>query len=67
MLVSHFIDILSKEQGLEKKIFSQQAHDKLNSYPWTGNIRELRNVVERLLILGGDPISSDDIVQFAPK
>jgi len=67
LLVSHFIDILSKEQGLEKKIFSQQAHDKLNSYPWTGNIRELRNVVERLLILGGDPISSDDIVQFAPK
>jgi len=67
LLVSHFIDILSKEQGLEKKIFSQQAHDKLNSYPWTGNIRELRNVVERLLILGGDPISSDDIIQFAPK
>ena len=67
LLVSHFIDILSKEQGLEKKTFSQQAHAKLNSYPWTGNIRELRNVVERLLILGGDPINSDDIVQFAPK
>ena len=67
MLVSHFVDILSREQGLEKKVFSNKAYTKLNSYPWTGNIRELRNVVERLLILGGDPISSEDIMQFAPK
>ena len=66
-LVSHFVDILSREQGLEKKVFSNKAYTKLNSYPWTGNIRELRNVVERLLILGGDPISSEDIMQFAPK
>ena len=67
LLVSHFVDILSGEQGLEKKVFSNKAYTKLNSYPWTGNIRELRNVVERLLILGGDPISSEDIMQFAPK
>jgi DNA-binding NtrC family response regulator len=67
LLVSHFVDILSREQGLEKKVFSNRAHAKLNSYHWTGNIRELRNVVERLLILGGDPISSEDIMQFAPK
>jgi DNA-binding NtrC family response regulator len=67
LLVSHFVDILSREQGLEKKVFSDKAYIKLNSYPWTGNIRELRNVVERLLILGGDPISSEDIMQFAPK
>ena len=67
LLVSHFVDILSREQGLEKKVFSDKAYTKLNSYPWTGNIRELRNVVERLLILGGDPISSEDIMQFAPK
>ena len=67
LLVSHFVDILSREQGLEKKFFSNKAYTKLNSYPWTGNIRELRNVVERLLILGGDPISSEDIMQFAPK
>jgi DNA-binding NtrC family response regulator len=52
---------------LRKKVFSNRAHAKLISYPWTGNIRELRNVVERLLILGGDPISSEDIMQFAPK
>ena len=67
LLVSHFVDLLSKEQGLEKKSFSEGAFAKLDAYPWTGNIRELRNVVERLLILGDNPISADYIVQFAPK
>ena len=67
LLVSHFVDLLSKEQGLEKKSFSDGAYTKLNAYPWTGNVRELRNVVERLLILGENPISSENIVQFAPK
>jgi DNA-binding NtrC family response regulator len=67
LLVSHFVDLLSKEQGLEKKSFSEGAFAKLDAYPWTGNIRELRNVVERLLILGDNPISADNIVQFAPK
>ena len=67
LLVSHFVDLLSKEQGLEKKSFSDGAYSKLNAYPWTGNVRELRNVVERLLILGENPISSENIVQFAPK
>jgi DNA-binding NtrC family response regulator len=67
LLVSHFVDLLSKEQGLEKKSFSDGAYFKLNAYTWTGNVRELRNVVERLLILGENPISSENIVQFAPK
>lgn len=67
LLIEHFVDVLSKEQGLEKKQFTEAAYVKLNSYPWTGNVRELRNVVERLLILGEDPISSENIVQFAPK
>jgi DNA-binding NtrC family response regulator len=67
LLVSHFVDLLSKEQGLEKKSFSDGAYFKLNAYPWTGNVRELRNMVERLLILGENPISSENIVQFAPK
>jgi len=67
LLIEHFVDVLSKEQGLEKKEFTEAAYVKLNSYPWTGNVRELRNVVERLLILGEDPISSENIVQFAPK
>lgn len=67
LLVSHFVDLLSKEQGLEKKSFSEGAYAKLDAYPWTGNVRELRNVVERLLILGENPINADNIVQFAPK
>jgi DNA-binding NtrC family response regulator len=67
LLVSHFVDLLSKEQGLEKKSFSDGAYFKLNAYPWTGNVRELRNMVERLLILGENPISSENILQFAPK
>ena len=67
LLVSYFTELLAKEQGLEQKTFSDEALKKLSSYPWTGNIRELRNVVERLLILGDNPISSENITQFAPK
>jgi len=67
LLVSYFTELLAKEQGLEQKTFSDKALKKLSSYPWTGNIRELRNVVERLLILGDNPISAENITQFAPK
>lgn len=67
LLVSYFTELLAKEQGLEQKTFSDEVLKKLSSYPWTGNIRELRNVVERLLILGDNPISAENITQFAPK
>ncbi|MDA0794189.1 MAG: sigma-54 dependent transcriptional regulator [Bacteroidetes bacterium] len=67
LLITHFVSALSKEQGLEVKSFSEGALKKLGNYPWTGNVRELRNVVERLLILGDDPISPENIDQFAPK
>ena len=67
LLVSYFTELLAKEQGLEQKTFSHEALKKLSSYPWTGNIRELRNVVERLLILGDNPSSAENITQFAPK
>ena len=40
---------------------------KLQEYPWTGNIRELRNVIERLMILGDNPITKKNIEQFASK
>jgi DNA-binding NtrC family response regulator len=49
-----------------KKIDSE-AYDLLKQYSWSGNIRELRNVIERLMILGDDPITKKNIVQFAPK
>ena len=66
-MVDHFVKDLSREQGLEIKIFDSKAIESLKNYPWSGNIRELRNVIERLLILGNDPITKDDIVQFASK
>ena len=67
VLTEHFVELLSKEQGLEKKEFSPKALEKLDNYPWTGNVRELRNVVERLMILGENPITAENIDQFAPK
>ena len=67
LLTKHFINALVEEQGLEFKCFSQKALEKLSDYPWTGNVRELRNVVERLMILGDNPISSENIIQFASK
>ena len=55
------------EQGLDPKSFSKKAMDRLMEYPWTGNIRELRNVIERLMILASNPVTDKDIDQFAAK
>jgi DNA-binding NtrC family response regulator len=52
---------------LDPKTFSKSAIDRLMDYPWTGNIRELKNVIERLMILGSNPVTVDDIEQFAAK
>ena len=67
LLVEHFLRTLSKDQGLEPKKFDSKAIESLKNYPWTGNIRELRNVTERLMILGDNPITKENIIQFAPK
>ena len=67
LLIKHFTKLLTNEQGLEPKEFSEEALVKLHDYPWTGNVRELRNVIERLMILGENPISYQNINQFAPK
>ena len=67
LLANHFIELISKEQGLEMKNFTKEAMKKLDNYSWTGNIRELRNVVERLMILGDNPITAENITQFTPK
>ncbi len=67
LLVDHFVNLISSDQGLEKKTFDSKAIDSLKNYPWSGNIRELRNVVERLLILGNNPITRDNITKFAKK
>ena len=67
LLVNHFLEIICKEQGIESKSFSKESINLLKDYNWSGNVRELRNVVERLIILGGNPISEKDIKLFAAK
>ena len=67
ILVDHFSNLISKEQGIEKKKFSKDALKLLEDSDWSGNVRELRNVVERLIILGGETISKNDVRLFASK
>lgn len=67
LLVEHFAVKIAEEQGNAQKSFSKQAIKLLQEYDWTGNIRELRNVVERLIILGGNEISETDVKLFASK
>ena len=67
LLVDFFASKISEEQGTPKKIFSEAAIKLLQEYDWTGNIRELRNVVERLIILGEKEVSENDIKLFASK
>ncbi|OCB69925.1 response regulator [Flavobacterium piscis] len=66
-LIRHFAAKIASEQGNVVKVFSAQAIQLLQEYDWTGNIRELRNVVERLIILGGNEISETDVKMFASK
>lgn len=66
-LIRHFAEKIASEQGNVVKVFSQPAIKLLQEYDWTGNIRELRNVVERLIILGGTEISETDVKMFASK
>lgn len=67
LLVEHFTEKIASEQGNAPKSFSKEAITLLQEYDWTGNIRELRNVVERLIILGGHEISETDVKLFASK
>lgn len=66
-LIEHFTNKIAVEQGNAVKHFSVEAIRLLQEYDWTGNIRELRNVVERLIILGGNEISESDVKAFASK
>ena len=64
LLVAHFLDQICSESAMPRKEFSKEAVDLLVQKSWTGNIRELRNVVERLLILGGNPVSAQDVKDY---
>ena len=67
LLVDYFADKIAVEQGTSKKIFSKKALQLLKSYDWTGNVRELRNVVERLIILGESEVTVSDVTSFVSK
>jgi len=67
LLITHFANKITDEQGIAQKEFSKSAIKLLKDYDWTGNIRELRNVVERLIILGGQEVTEEDVKLFASK
>jgi len=64
LLVKHFCELICHEQGIQPKSFDDSAIQELQNRSWTGNIRELRNMVERLIILGGTSITKEDIEMF---
>ena len=67
LLIEHFSQKIAEEHGTSPKSFASKAITLLKGYDWTGNIRELRNVVERLIILGGEEITEKDVKLFASK
>lgn len=67
LLVDHFAKLVADEQGNTPRLFDDDAIQALQSFSWTGNIRELRNVVERLIILGGNPVTAEDVAAFVRK
>ena len=64
LLVQSFVESLSQDMGKAAPTFEQEAIEALQQYQWTGNIRELHNIVERLVILCGSTITKDDVVLF---
>ena len=67
VLTVHFNKQICKEHGIIEKIFSPKALDLLKSYEWSGNVRELRNVIERLIILCSDTVSKEDVESYSGK
>jgi two-component system nitrogen regulation response regulator NtrX len=65
LLADHFMTLICAEHGIPRKSFTEDAMEALKLINWTGNIRELRNIVERLIILGGQSISSQEVQTFA--
>ncbi len=68
LLAEHFLTVICNDHGIARKAFDEKAIQALTAINWTGNIRELRNVIERLVILAGDVITEQDVNLFAnPK
>ena len=66
MLCNYFIEKICKEHGTKQKAISNKAIDKLKKMKWTGNVRELRNILERLIILSENDIDLEDIKKYVP-
>ncbi len=67
-LVNYFLELIAQEYGQPVKQIDKKALEHLQKYNWSGNIRELRNVVERLIILSGKEITAEDVVTYVlPK
>lgn len=64
-LADQFVKTICNEYNVPDKSFTTGAHERLKAYNWTGNIRELRNVVERLVILSGQIITEQDVLTYA--
>lgn len=64
MLIEHFSKVIAEEQGNKPREFKKESINLLQDFEWTGNIRELRNVVERLIILGNNPVMPEDVKNF---
>ncbi len=68
LLSEHFLSLVCSDHGIPRKQFAESALEALKNIDWTGNIRELRNIIERLVILGGAEITGEDVEMFAnPK
>jgi DNA-binding NtrC family response regulator len=65
LLANHFIDQICNEYGMSPKSITEKAIAELQKLNWTGNIREFRNVIERLIILCDSEISEQDVLKFA--
>ena len=67
ILAEHFVKEICGDYGMNVKEFTPEALKELQKIDWTGNIRELRNVVERLVILSDKKITDKDVLQFGSK
>ena len=64
MLTEKFLEDIAEEYGAKKKNIDTKAFEELKKYNWTGNIRELRNVIERLVIMSAGDISEEDVKKY---
>src|SRR5690606_33390644 len=64
LLTDKFLEDIAEEHGARKKSIAADAIENLKNHDWTGNIRELRNVIERLVIMSGDEITAQDVKKY---